>query len=777
MLPSRGVPRHAVPKPIRAGAVAGIVAGLVAGCENPVAPTSCGPIPQQTVNVGGSARVTVCFNDADGDVLSYAVSSSNESVATATHGGTEVTVTARAPGSTTIAVTAADPDGLQAQQSFAVVVPNRPPRAKGSIAAQQVEVGQGIVIALAPWFEEPDGQSLTFRVDPADRSVAGVALSGSRVTLVGLAKGTTNIMATATDPGGLEAVQVFGFEVPNRHPVALGTIEGQVLRRGETRAVDLTPWFNDPDGDPLAYTASSSSPGVVTATVSGATLRLTVLAAGETAVTVTARDPDGSAATHSFSAESLNRPPLPAGSMPDQAVRAAETARLDVSPYFNDPDGDPLVYTASSSNPSVAAVSTSGPTVTVAAMASGSATITVTATDPGGLSATQAFAATVASRPPAPVGTVPHQSVRADETATLDVSPYFTDPDGDPLTYTASSSDGAVASVEVFGATLELSGRQAGRATITVAAADPGGLSATQTFDVTVEGPPEDPGSFHIDLRFATVMSATQEAAFRNAAARWTAVLADTELPDMPVPEGRAGCRFPERTYEQPVNVVDDLMIIAAVTEIDGEGEILGRAGPCGLRQGSHLPWVGAIEFDAADLDWMETNGALEAVILHEMGHVLGIGTLWDRLGLLRNPSLAAEAEVDTHFSGAQAARAFDGVGGAFYTAGAKVPVENQGTRLGSDDTHWRKNVFGPELMSPSIAPGSSPLSSVTIASLADMGYAVRIELADAYRLPGAATLLAHQRRAIDLGNDVVRPRLEVRDRNGRVVKIEPGGR
>ena len=204
MLPSRGVPRHAVPKPIRAGAVAGIVAGLIVACEHPVAPTSCGPIPQQTINVGGNAGVTACFNDADGDVLSYAVSSSNASVAVATHGGAEVTVTAREPGSATIAVTATDRDGLQAQQSFGVVVPNRPPRALGSIAAQRVAVGEGVVIALASRFEEPDGQSLTFRVAPADRAVAGVALSGSHVTLVGLAKGKTNITVTATDPGGLE---------------------------------------------------------------------------------------------------------------------------------------------------------------------------------------------------------------------------------------------------------------------------------------------------------------------------------------------------------------------------------------------------------------------------------------------------------------------------------------------------------------------------------------------------------------------------------------------
>ncbi len=757
--------------------MAGIVTGLVAACESPRAPVSCGPIPQQTVNVGESANVTACFNDANGDVLGYAVSSSNASVAVATHSGVEVVVAARAPGSATITVTAADPGGLQGQQSFAVVVPNRPPRAVGSIAARKVAVGGGVVIDLAPWFEEPDGQSLTFRAAAANRAVAGVALSGSHVTLVGLTKGLTNITATAADPGGLEAVQVFGLEVPNRQPVALGTIEGQVMQRGEVRTIDLGPWFDDPDGDPLAYTAAASSPGVVTAAASGAQLRLTVVAAGKVEVTVTARDPDGLAATHSFSAEVTNLPPSPVGSIPARAMGVGKTAIIDVSSYFTDPDGDPLAYAASSSNAVVAAVSVAGSVVTISAVAGGSATVTVTATDPGGLGATQHFEVTVAkpNRAPQIVGPIPDQRVRAGEAATLDVSPWFIDPDGDPLTYTASSADVTVATVAVSGTTLELSGRTRGRTTITVTATDPGGLAVISTFLLTVEDPPVDPGTFRIEMRFATPMSAAQEAAFRTAAARWMAVLADTELPDMPVPEGFVRCQFPERAYEQPVSVVDDLLIIAAAAELDGEGGTIGRAGFCSVRSTSQLPWFGMMELDAADLDWMETNGALEAVILHEMGHVLGIGTLWDHFGLLRNPSVAVEAEVDTHFAGPQAIVAFDGAGGASYTAGAKVPVENRGTRPGSDDSHWRKTVFGPELMSPSISPGSSPLSSVTVASLADLGYAVRMDLADAYRLPGPAALLAHRRRAIDLGNDVIRPDVEVRDETGRVVAIRPG--
>lgn len=661
-----------------AGALLSTVA--LAACESPMAPTACGSLPQVTVHVGETASVTACFNDPNGDALGLALASSNPSVATASLAGSVVNVNAVAPGSAEIILTASDAGGLQGRASFRVVVPNRPPRARGSIPAQRAEAGREVVVDLASWFEEPDGERLSFRVVPSDAAVVGVALSGARATLAGLAKGEAVITATATDPGGLAAVQAFGFEVPNRGPVAVGSIEGQVMERGETRVIDLAPWFDDPDGDPLTYTASSSRPGAVAAAASGS------------AVTVTAVTRD-------------------------------------------------------------------------------SATIEVTATDPGGLAAMQTFDAAVVNRRPEPTGAIPDRNVRVGETAALDVSAYFSDPDGDPLTYSASSSDTGIAAVKVFGSTLELTGARKGVAEIAVTAADPGGLGATLSFRATVGG--EEPsGSFRIELRLATAMSSTQKAAFERASARWMALLADTELPDMPVPEGVVEVRIDGRTYRESVSVVDDLMIIAAVAEIDGVGETLGQAGFRGIREESQLPYLGVMEFDAADLGDMEADGILESVILHEMGHVLGIGTLWDDFGLLRNPSLAAEREVDTHFAGARAIRAFDEVGGASYTAGAKVPVANRGTRRGSDDSHWRKSVFGPELMTPSIAPGSSPLSAVTAASLADLGYAVRTNLAVAFRLPDAAALRVHRMRAVDLGDDVIRIPVEVRDRNGRVVGV-----
>lgn len=52
---------------------------------------------------------------------------------------------------------------------------------------------------------------------------------------------------------------------------------------------------------------------------------------------------------------------------------------------------------------------------------------------------------------------------------------------------------------------------------------------------------------------------------------------------------------------------------------------------PCGLRNtGTLLPYVGLMRFDIADLSNLEASGELADVVLHEMGHVLGYGVLWE---------------------------------------------------------------------------------------------------------------------------------------------------
>ncbi len=190
---------------------------------------------------------------------------------------------------------------------------------------------------------------------------------------------------------------------------------------------------------------------------------------------------------------STNRPPVAvAGALGDQALTLPGTLQVSVSRAFVDPDGEALTYTASSSAPQVATARAAGSRVTVTAVGEGTASIVVTATDPGGLSATQSFTATVERRnqPPESMGTLPDVRLpNARATLDVDVSRAFDDPDGDALSYLASSSAPHVATARAAGARVTLTAVGIGRATIEVTATDPDGLSAAQSFDVRVTAP------------------------------------------------------------------------------------------------------------------------------------------------------------------------------------------------------------------------------------------------------------------------------------------------
>ena len=332
---------------------------------------------------------------------------------------------------------------------------------------------------------------------------------------------------TAADPDGLTAAQGFGVtvETPNRAPEAVGTISAQAVATGSAETVDVSAYFRDPDGDALTYTASSSDAGVAAVAVSGAEVTISGEADGTATVTVTAADPDGLTAAQGFgvTVETPNRAPEAVGTISAQAVATGSAETVDVSAYFRDPDGDALTYTASSSDAGVAAVAVSGAEVTISGEADGTATVTVTAADPDGLTAAQGFGVTVETpnRAPEAVGTISAQAVATGSAETVDVSAYFRDPDGDALTYTASSSDAGVAAVAVSGAEVTISGEADGTATVTVTAADPDGLTATQGFGVTVETIQPPPPGISVNLRIEP--SQSEFDAFR--------VLADPTFP------------------------------------------------------------------------------------------------------------------------------------------------------------------------------------------------------------------------------------------------------
>ncbi len=281
-------------------------------------------------------------------------------------------------------------------------------------------------------------------------------------------------------------------EAPNQAPTAVGAIPAVTLAAGESATVNAQSYFTDPDGDALEYTATTSSAAVAAVSVSGSTITVGAVAEGSAAITITARDPGGLAASQNV-AVTVQRPnsvPQAMGTIPAQTLRAGESAVVNLSSYFTDPDGDALTYDAASSNTSVVTAAVSGGTLTFSGVAEGSATVTVTARDPGGLAASQNVAVTVqrSNRAPQAVGTVPAQTLRAGESAIVNLSSYFTDPDGDALTYDAASSNTSVVTADASGSAVTFSGVAEGSATVTVAARDPGGLSAMHSVSVTVRG-------------------------------------------------------------------------------------------------------------------------------------------------------------------------------------------------------------------------------------------------------------------------------------------------
>ena len=189
---------------------------------------------------------------------------------------------------------------------------------------------------------------------------------------------------------------------------------------------------------------------------------------------------------------SVNRAPQTAEAIPDQTVFLGDDKPLDMQSYFTDPDDDALIYEATSSNTHVATASVSASVVTLMAINLGRADVSVTATDPGGLTATQTFSVTgeqPPNRAPQVSTSLPDQTLTLDEyeRASIDLNAYFTDPDGDALTYEVTSSNTHVATASVSSSTLTLVAGHLGRADVRVTASDSGDLTATQRFSLTVE--------------------------------------------------------------------------------------------------------------------------------------------------------------------------------------------------------------------------------------------------------------------------------------------------
>ena len=112
---------------------------VLSACDSGSPPTMCSTPPAQTLFTGAQVTVPVCFSDADGDLLVYQATSSDQDVIHVNANQNVLTLTANMPGQSTITVVASDPGGLSGELTFPVTVPNRDPEVVAEIGDQHIQ--------------------------------------------------------------------------------------------------------------------------------------------------------------------------------------------------------------------------------------------------------------------------------------------------------------------------------------------------------------------------------------------------------------------------------------------------------------------------------------------------------------------------------------------------------------------------------------------------------------------------------------------------------------
>eukprot|EP00300_Choanocystis_sp_HF-7_P026952 c315_g1_i1.p1 GENE.c315_g1_i1~~c315_g1_i1.p1 ORF type:complete len:378 (-),score=35.24 c315_g1_i1:72-1205(-) len=262
-----------------------------------------------------------------------------------------------------------------------------------------------------------------------------------------------------------------------------------------------------------------------------------------------------------------------------------------------------------------------------------------------------------------------------------------------------------------------------------------------------------DTSKYNIEIVYVGSMTTPVKDAFVRAQAKWESIIKN-DIPNTYTYKKGTKC-WESFTVLSQDKIVDDLMIFAQVTNIDGVNGILGSAGPCITTNTPQLySRVGLMQFDSADMQGMVNDGTIDAVILHEMGHVIGIGTLWEDYRVAGAPN--------KYYTGA------GGIEGQSKIQGTGKPIVEQQGGSGTAYGHWDEETYDNELMT-GYAGGNEKMSLLTVLSLKDMGFTVDETKADAFTIPSARTGLRgeeEKKPKRHLGDDRIHKPFEIAEVN-----------
>jgi large repetitive protein len=488
------------------GSATATVAVTIAAVND--APVPVGALPPRS-NLDAATGISVPtaggFSDVDNATLTYSATGlpAGLSINSATGVITGTIDRSASQGGTggiySVVVTARDAGGLTATQTFGWTVTNPPPVAVNDTATTNEDTP--VLIPVLPNDSDPDGDPLTLVAAVA--SVGQATIVGNQVNYVPPANfnGTATITYTISDGQGGTARATITVTVNPVNDAPVGTpLPAQTTTDGAVISVPVAANFSDVDGDTLAFSATGLPPGLtinpVTGVISGTIDRSASQTNGGTyTATITVSDGRGGTTTQPITFNVSNPPPVAA----NDSASTSEDTPVTISPLANDrdPDGDPLTITSASALNGTVVINANGTvTYTPNPGYNGTDRITYTISDGNGGTSTATITVAVADVNDVPVrsGTIANQTNLDAQVISLPVAGAFTDPDGDPLSYTATGLPAGLTinpTTGVISGTIDRSASQTagGVYAITVTASDGRGGSVSQTFTWTVTNP------------------------------------------------------------------------------------------------------------------------------------------------------------------------------------------------------------------------------------------------------------------------------------------------
>ena len=326
----------------------------------PTAPMEIPDFPSLEEDATRTIRLGDKFS---GENLTYDASSSNVRVATATVDNTAdtLTVTAVGPGTATITVTATAQGSAPQTKTFTVTVPQpaseeeAPTVRTGAITSVDVAQGGAQTVTLSTVF---DGANLSYTVSSSATAVATASESNGTLTIRGVSVGPATVTVTATNTEGSSPAHAIAVTVTAPVTTSSGTL---TIKRGESakRTLSAGQTLKSPDVTAVAVEPSGTGAGnvwIITAIKKG-TYTITIFNGDGTPtsrgiVVVIPNSLPLRLHQTSGGTELLPNPVTMDVAAVSNVVSRFETTGLNLTTYFEDPDGDMLQYKVENKLPS-----------------------------------------------------------------------------------------------------------------------------------------------------------------------------------------------------------------------------------------------------------------------------------------------------------------------------------------------------------------------------------------------------------------------------------------